>query len=97
MKYAAFGLAALGMLGCGAASAETYVVKQSVSRYLTCYDRVYVPATVAVNTRGKKVRGEARGWEIAGDRWDYVRSPAVYIQTRRIVEQDHYTLVARGC
>ena len=98
MKYlVACGIAAVGMIGASAANAEKYVVRESVSRYIACYDRVYVPAAVAVNTRGKLVRSEGRGWEIGGDRWDYVRSPAVYIETRRLIEADHYTLVKRPC
>ncbi len=98
MKYLiAIGLAAIGIASCGAAQADTYLVRETVSRYVACYDKVYVPATVEVNTRGKLVRAESRGWETSPDRWDYVRSPAVYIQSRRTVSPDHYTLVARPC
>ena len=97
MKYAAvIGLAAVA-LSATAASAETYIVRETVSPNIACYDRVYVPARVLVNTKGRQVRRESRGWVTSPARWDYVRSPATYIQTRRTVEADHYTLVRRGC
>ena len=75
------------------AQAETYVVSESRSNVIACYNRVYVPAKVLVNTRGVKVRGENQAWQITGEQWLKVRNPAVYIQTRKTVEQDHYTLV----
>ncbi len=57
----AIGVAALGLVGVSAAQADTYLVKESQTRYLACYNKVYVPATVEVNTRGRLVRGESRG------------------------------------
>ena len=75
------------------AKAETYIVSETRSNVIACYNRVYVPAKVLVNTRGVRVRGESQAWQITGDRWEKVRNPAVYIQTRKTVEQDHYTLV----
>jgi hypothetical protein len=81
----------------GSASARTTIVDEARSRYVACYDRVYVPARVLVNTRGKLVRGERHEWEVSPTRWNRVRDAAVYIQTRRTVEPDHYTLVATGC
>ena len=98
MKYAAvIGLAALGAISASSASAETYIVRQVVSPNIACYDRVYVPARVLVNTRGRLVRGESKVWVTSPGRWDYVRNAATYIQTRKVVEADHYTLVRRGC
>lgn len=79
------------------ASARTFVVEETRSRFIACYDRVYVPARVLVNTRGRLVRRASTSWEVSGDRWDFVRNPGVFIQTRRTVEPDHFTLVARGC
>ena len=76
-----------------AAKAETYVVSESRTNVLACYNKVYVPAKVLVNTRGVLVRGESQGWSVTGDQWLRVRSPAVYIQTRKTIESDHYTLV----
>jgi len=80
-----------------AAHAGTYVVEQSQSRYIACYKRVYVPAKVEVNTRGVLVRSASKAWEVGGDTWAYVRNPPVYIETTRVVEPDHYTLVSDGC
>jgi len=82
---------------CGAANAGTYIVEESQSHYIACYDRVYVPAKIAVNTRGKLVRPYSQSWEVSGDSWNYVRNVPVYIQTRRVVEPDHYTLVSGAC
>jgi len=48
---------------------------------------------VLVNTRGRRVRGEYHEWEIHPTKWNRVREPAVYIQTRRTIEPDHYTLI----
>ena len=60
----------------------------------------YVPSTYIYNTRGKKVVGESRTW--VGDFVDGAtivkrRNPAVYKTTRKLVEQDHYTLVEGAC
>jgi hypothetical protein len=80
-----------------AAQAGTYIVEQSQSRYISCYKRVYVPAKIEVNTRGILVRPPSKEWEVGGDTWAYVRNPPVFIQTERVVEPDHFTLVSGGC
>lgn len=79
------------------ASATVYYEKQAKSPYIACFNREYVPATVRVNTRGVLVQREHVGWQVTGERWDRVRSPGVYIQTERTVEQDHYKLVPTAC
>jgi hypothetical protein len=91
------GIAAVGALWAGTANAGTYITERAESRYIACYNRVYVPAKVLVNTRGKLVKRYSQGWETAGDSWNYVRYPATFIQTSRVVEPDHYTLVGTGC
>lgn len=96
-KFLLIGLATLGVCATTQAFAGTYIVEESRSRYITCYNKVYVPAKVMVNTRGVRVRAQGTAWEVSGDRWNYVRNPAVYISTRRTVEPDHYTLEASGC
>ena len=96
-KFVMLCLAASAVALATPASARTFVVDESPSRFIACYDRQYVPARVRVNTRGRLVRGASRGWEIAGERWDHVRYPGTYIQTRRTIEPDHFTLVRRGC
>ena len=60
----------------------------------------YVPSTYVYNTRGKRVAGESQSWvgTIAdGETIVKRRNPAVYKTTRRLVEQDHYTLVDGHC
>lgn len=96
-KFVFLGVVAAGCAVAGQASAGTYIVEEARSRYITCYNKVYVPAKVLVNTRGRKVRGEGTAWEVAGDRWNYVRNPAVFIETRTTVESDHYTLQVAAC
>lgn len=81
----------------GPASAEIYLVRQPQPCYVACYVREYVPAKVLVNTRGRLVAKETTVWEISGDRWNRVRSPAVYMETRRVVAPDHYKLVPVAC
>jgi len=90
-------LAAAGAAWCTAANAGTYVIEESQSRYIACYNQVYVPAKILVNTRGKLVRPYSQSWEVAGGSWNYVRNVPVYIQTQRVVEPDHYTLVPSSC
>ncbi len=98
MNLSVFAFAIVGTaLMVGSASAETYLVSQPQSRYVGCYVKEYVPAKVLVNTRGRLVAKEATYWEVSGDRWNRVRSPAVYLETRRIIEADHYKLVPVAC
>ena len=89
--------AALAVLGVSAASAETYTIREAQSRYVACYERVHVPATIEINTRGELVRAESEEWQTRGAHWNRVRNPSVYIQTRRTIETDHYTLVRKSC
>lgn len=79
------------------AGATTYVESRPLSRHIACFDRVYVPARVLVNTRGRQVRAPGTAWEIAGNSWNHVRTLGVYIQTERVIEQDHHTLRRRPC
>lgn len=75
------------------AHAGRYLVSESIGHVLACYDKVYVPATVEYNTRGILVQHPSVDWDVGGDRWLRVRHPAVYIETRRVLEADHYKLV----
>ncbi len=79
------------------ATASTYVVEESVSPYIHCYSKEYVPARVRVNTRGKLVRGTREYWQTGDTAWNVVRDPSVFIETRTVVEPDHYTLVPTSC
>ncbi len=82
-----------------AANARTYTEEVTPNRD-KCYLVQYVPALYQVNTRGKKVKGESTSWH--GDYADGAviikrRNPAVYLQTRKLLEADHYSLVPQSC
>jgi len=96
-KFLVAGFLTATVFAATAANAGTYITEQSQSRYIACYKRVYVPAKIEVNTRGILVRAPSKAWEVGGDTWAYVRNPPVYIETTRVVEGDHYTLVSDGC
>jgi hypothetical protein len=91
------GVMVLASVVASSATARTYLVDETQSRFIACYHREYVPAVVRVNTRGKLVQAAYNSWDVNGDQWNYVRNPGVYIQTRRIVEPDHYTLIGNDC
>jgi hypothetical protein len=81
-------------LTAAAAEAKTYTVEVTPNND-KCYIVNYVPATYLVNTRGKLVKGERRVWvgEIAdGNTIYHRRVPATYLETRTLVEADHYSL-----
>ncbi|GGK35049.1 hypothetical protein [Salinarimonas ramus] len=96
LKTVAATAAAL-LVGTVAAQAETYTVREAQSRYIACYERVYVPATIEVNTRGELVREGGEAWQTSGNHWNRVRELPVYIQSRTVIEPDHYTLVRKSC
>lgn len=81
------------------AQARTYL-EDGVSSTRTCYRVTYRPAVVRVNTRGQLVRPQTHGWVgvlADGASYDRVRTPAVFIETRRVLEPDHYSLRATAC
>jgi hypothetical protein len=82
------------------ANAEVYTRKERINRDV-CYQSRRVPATVAYNTRGIKLRDASRSWEGNMQRHGaQVRdryNDEVYIQTREIIEDQHMTLVPVPC
>lgn len=82
------------------ASAETYTTREHINRD-KCYRVKKVPALVEYNTRGIKVRDSSRSWTgNFGRNGGVVRdkyNPDVYIQTRRVLENEHTTLVPTAC
>ena len=83
----------VGMAGLAQpASAFTFTERAAQPTVLATYCRSYVPATFRVNTRGRLMSAQRTGWVVAGDTVTRVRTPAVYFQTRTLVEADHYTL-----
>ena len=82
------------------AEAKTYTKRKHINRD-KCYRAKRVPALVEYNTRGRLVRGPSRSWRGNAQRHgslvvDKYHDP-VYIQTSRIVEDQHVTLVPTGC
>ena len=100
MKKSAI-LVALALVGstiAPAASAATYTVTGYPNRD-KCYYVEHVPATYKVNTKGVLVQGESAGWSAIapGTKAVHSTSPAVYIQTKKMIEADHYSLVPADC
>ena len=83
------------------AEAKTYTTTV-IPSHRSCYDIDYVPATVLINTRGALVRGASvsRNFaiieNIGGVAVDTL-NPAIYLEKRRLVEPDHYTMRSASC
>lgn len=88
------------LLSVNSASAETYTAREHINRD-KCYRVKKVPALVEYDTRGIKVRDSSRSWKgNFGKHGGLVRdkyNPNVYIQTRRVLEDEHTTLVPTSC
>jgi len=84
----------------GTAAAEVYTKREHINRD-KCYRVRKVPAIVEYDTKGIKVRDSSRSWAgsfsrhgaIVRDRYHQ----EVYIQTRRVVEDEHTTLIPVSC
>lgn len=81
-------------LSVATAEAKTYTIEVTPDND-KCYVVHYIPATYLVDTRGILVSGESREW--VGDIEDgnkiyHRRVPATYIESRRLLEADHYSL-----
>ena len=78
----------------GTADAKWYK-KEVDERGAKCYLVEYIPSTYKYNTRGKLVQHGGTSWEgdiVGGNKIYHRRNPAVYITTKKLVEQDHYIL-----
>jgi hypothetical protein len=68
---------------------------------IACYRKIYVPAVFRIDTEGHLVKRERRFFEVVreGDhtRWNKVVEPAVFIETKRLLHKDHYTLERVDC
>lgn len=66
-----------------------------------CYMVKRIPATIEYNTRGIKVRDESKSWvgnfQKDGSKVKHKHNDAVFIQTSRILEDQHVTLVPSKC
>ncbi|HEX2019288.1 MAG TPA: hypothetical protein VGO17_10160 [Aurantimonas sp.] len=100
MRKVLFSAAAVAAAITFSADAQARTFKKDVDeRGSKCYLVEYVPSLYQYNTRGKLVTGESRTW--VGDITEGAiiskrRNPSVYIQTKKLVEKDHYTLVPQG-
>jgi hypothetical protein len=103
MSYVAMATVVSGvsmLASANVASAEVYTRKEQINRDV-CYQSRRVPATVAYDTRGIKLKDSSRSWEGNMQRHGgQVRNrynDEVYIQTRKVVENQHMTLVPVPC
>jgi hypothetical protein len=99
--FAVAALAAALSLAVGAAEARQKTV-EVVPQNKTCFDVDYVPALYSVNSRGKLARkaGVQTSYAIVeqvGGTATVTRQPAIYIETRKLVEPDHYTMRPVAC
>lgn len=82
------------------AEARTYTKEKWINKD-KCYMVKKVPALIEYDTRGKLVRDESRVWvgnfHKHGAKVRDKHKAAVYIQTSRVVEDQHYTLVPASC
>lgn len=82
------------------ANAETFTVRRHVNND-RCYRARRVPATIEVNSKGILLKGAARSWEGNMNRHGAkIRNKyhdPVYIQTERVIEDQHMTLVPVPC
>lgn len=93
----AFGATALTPIS---AEAKTYT-KHEYQNKDRCYRVKKVPATVEYNTRGILVRESSRSWtgnfHKHGSKVVDKHHDPVYIQTKRVLEEQHTTLVPTSC
>jgi len=96
------GIAAAITLGFAATTsvfAASYTIETYPSRD-KCFAVKHIPATVQVNTMGTLVQGESNavvGSYAPGGTVIFRKNPAVYIETRKVLEQDHISLVPTSC
>ena len=94
-------LAIAACLAAGAAEARKANVEVTPDNK-RCYAIDYVPALYQVNSRGKlmRARGVRRDYAIVdqvGGTASFTTVPAVYMESRRLVEPDHYTMRPTAC
>lgn len=65
-----------------------------------CWVVEYHPRLEELNTKGQLLAGEqdlVGGYLAAGATVRHVRTPAVYLQTVKTIEEEHYSLVPSTC
>ncbi len=83
------------------AEARTRVVDNTPSNR-QCFTIEYVPQLVRVDTRGRLVRPEGRATTYnivhnVGGTAVIQRNPAIFMERRTVIEQDHYTMRPAPC
>jgi hypothetical protein len=93
-------IAATGLVS-SLAQAKEFYVEDSSPAAQKCYVKAFVPAKVHVNTEGQLVRPQKQQWVVTTvgtvEKWTLVTQPAVYVETREVVEAAHYTLRPVDC
>lgn len=93
-------VAAAGLVS-SLAQAKEFYVEDSSPAAQKCYVKAFVPAKVHVNTEGRLVRPQKKQWVVSTvgtvEKWTLVTVPAVYVETRKVVEAAHYTLRPVDC
>lgn len=83
------------------AEAREYYINDSTPYAKKCYVKTFVPAKVRVNTEGRLVRPQKKQWVVRKvgtiEKWELVTQPAIYVETREIVDPAHYTLRPVAC
>lgn len=81
-------------------NAEIIIKSENINRS-ACYRARKVPAKVAYNTRGQKLRDASRSWhgnmQAHGSKVVDRYNDEVFIQTREVIEDQHMTLVRVPC
>lgn len=101
-NYALVGSVALGGMVAAVATSEarTFTEDEYINRD-RCFVAQRVPALVEYNTRGHHVASASRSWsgnpQVDGSLVVHQHHDAVYIQTRRVLEDQHVTLVPTDC
>lgn len=101
-RYAVVGTVALGGMSAMIASGEarTFTEDEFINRD-RCFVAERIPALVEYNTRGELVQNSSRSWvgnpQVSGSLVVDQHNDAVFLQTRRVLEDQHVTLIPVPC
>lgn len=94
---AVFGLAAAFTTVAPTSSEAKVTQKWELSNKDICYKKKTVPATVEYNTQGKLKHAASRVWVEKNGKVVDKHVDAVYFTTKRVLEEQHTTLVKTKC
>ena len=100
LVIAAVAVAAVGVLATEANARQRVVDNTPSNR--NCFVIDYVPQLVRVDTRGRLVQREGRSTTYnivhnVGGTAVIQRNPAIFMERRTVIEQDHYTMRPAPC